>query len=588
MNTAFPTPTTVQAPCLLDFYKMFHKAAYNRGENGGITEVLINFTGRHGKHNNIANALGNRYMWAGLQGMINFIVVREWGKFFAAPKHEAIDAYVRVNGGGLGRPVDTTSIEALHDLGYLPLEFRSLPEGVAVPYGVPAMTCVNTHDDYYWLPNFIETILSDEVWPVQTALTTATAYMQTTQKFAAIDGTPEFLIPFLCHDFSMRGMMGGTVAGGSSLSGLGHLMSGFVGSDTIPAALKAEEEYGAYLGLDRPFETIASVDATEHSVQCSFNNDDMAYFKHCMHTASPNGILSLVSDGYDFWKLVTEVLPELKEDILSRDGKIVIRPDSGDPANVICGKDVQSFNDERDFTDYVDEIMGEDCGQGMCCDDVYEDVVLIGGEVRKVTCSIEVISAKQDRGDRLYWIETVKVVSNEPSELTPVQKGLVEVLYDMFGGTKTEEGFKMLDEHIGTIYGDSITLARQKDIYERLHAKGFAIGNVVLGIGSYSYQYVTRDTHGSAVKATNMVLDGVDTAISKEVKGDASKKSAKGRLVVYKDENGEYGLRDTCTLEEFEASDNLLEPVWSNGVWMKVQDLQNVRANVSDTLKRLA
>ena len=106
-------------------------------------------------------------------------------------------------------------------------------------------------------------------------------------------------------------------------------------------------------------------------------------------------------------------------------------------------------------------------------------------------------------------------------------KGLIECLWDTFGGTITDKGFKLLDEHIGAIYGDAITLVRQRQILQRLADKGFA-SKLVLGIGSYSYQHVTRDTHGSAVKATSIVKADERIAIFKDPKTATKKKSAKG------------------------------------------------------------
>jgi nicotinamide phosphoribosyltransferase len=102
-------------------------------------------------------------------------------------------------------------------------------------------------------------------------------------------------------------------------------------------------------------------------------------------------------------------------------------------------------------------------------------------------------------------------------------KGLIECLWDIFGGTSTDKGYKLLDDHIGTIYGDAITLKPQRQILQRLMDKGFA-SKVVLGIGSYSYQYVTRDTHGSAVKATSIVKNGKRIAIFNVPKTDTKKK----------------------------------------------------------------
>lgn len=500
-QSAFKKQYQPSASCLLDFYKVGHRTMYKEG----ITEVLINFTARSNKHSNLENV--NHYYFAGIQHFINSILVKEWNNFFICDKETAVAPYKRLCEGGLGVPCDTSHLEALHDLGYLPLEVRALKEGSKVPYNVACITIRNTHPDFYWLPNFIETILSDEVWPIQTSLTTAVEYMKNILEFGKKDGTPDWLLSFLAHDFSMRGMMGGTLQGGAAISGIGHLMAGHCGSDNLPAGLLAEEDYGAYIGIDKPYSTIGSVPATEHSVQCSFSGDDTAYFRHCMKV-NPTGLLSLVSDGYDFWKLITEVLPVLKDEIIARDGKLVIRPDSGDPVLVICG--------------------------------------------------------------------------DESSEIPHIKNGLIETLWGMFGGTEVN-GFKHLDSHIGSIYGDSITIERQREIYTRLHKKGFAIANVVLGIGSYSYQYVTRDTHGSAVKATNIVLNGVDTPIQKEVVGDSVKKSAKGRIKVIKVDN-ELKQIDQQSVDDVAMPDNQLEIVWVDGLWYRIQTLDEIREIVKTSL----
>jgi nicotinamide phosphoribosyltransferase len=144
---------------------------------------------------------------------------------------------------------------------------------------------------------------------------------------------------FQGHDFSMRGM--GTLDAGT-LSGLGHLTS-FVGTDTIPAILAAESFYGANVETEL---VGTSVPATEHSVQCVHCNDD-EYVRDIITRVHPNGIVSVVSDGYDFWDVVNRVLPLLKPEIMARDGKLVIRPDSGDPVKIVCGDPEASTEWER-------------------------------------------------------------------------------------------------------------------------------------------------------------------------------------------------------------------------------------------------
>jgi nicotinamide phosphoribosyltransferase len=159
-------------------------------------------------------------------------------------------------------------------------------------------------------------------------------------------------------------------------------------------------------------------------------------------------------------------------------------------------------------------------------------------------------------------------------------KGLIECLWDTFGGTKTSKGFKLLDDHIGAIYGDAITLRRQRQILQRLMDKGFA-SKVVLGIGSYSYQYVTRDTHGSAVKATSVVKNGERVAIFKDPKTDTKKKSAKGLLKIER-VNGELTLFDDVTEEE--ESQGLLEVVFEDGNLTKETTLGQIRAVIDEQI----
>lgn len=171
----------------------------------------------------------------------------------------------------------------------------------------------------------------------------------------------------------------------------------------------------------------------------------------------PTGILSIVSDTFDLWKLIREYLPANKEVIMARDGKLVIRPDSGDPVDIICG--VKWGISDKDSQYYRESDLFEREGDG--------DVPSL-------------------------YIHTFGAKPVSVSE----RKGVIELLWDIFGGTINEQGFKVLDPHIGAIYGDSITLDRQVQIYKRLASKGFASTNIVLGVGSFTYQMNTRDTLG--------------------------------------------------------------------------------------------
>nr|NIQ06904.1 nicotinate phosphoribosyltransferase [Candidatus Korarchaeota archaeon] len=253
----------IEAPLYLDFYKTFHHKAYKPG----VEEVYSNFTARQGKHSNIEG--GSTSLVGGLQACIGKIIEEEWAKFFEAESaDDAVALYEQVVSHGLGRSETAQHLRDLWELGYLPLEFKGLPEGLEVPYGIPHFTVRSTVKGFGWLTNMIETVLSAEIWPVHTAMTTANEYRKTFEEYAEKTGSPDFLVPFQGHDFSFRGMMGVEAA---KLTGMGHMLAGFIGSDSVPAAIALQQYYGADLDPNKPCTVIASVPATEHSVQCSFN-----------------------------------------------------------------------------------------------------------------------------------------------------------------------------------------------------------------------------------------------------------------------------------------------------------------------------
>ncbi len=530
--------TITAASMQKDVYKEFHSRAYHPD----VSEVYANYTSRSGKLSNVEN--NDKVAFVGLQYFIKSYLQEEWDEFFKAEKSEAVANHKRIMSSMLGYPVNVKYLEDLHDLGYLPLRIKALPEGSLVPYLVPPITVVNTKEGFQWLTNMIETVLSCENWPIQTSATTSVAYLKVFKEFAEKTGLPQDFVPFQGHDFSFRGMFGKHAA---AMSGFGHLASGLVGTDTIPAVLFAEKYYGA--NVDKEL-VGCSVDATEHSVTCSWIMEgEIEFFKYLMREQSPAGILSVVSDTWDFWTLVTEYLPKLKDEIMARDGTLVIRPDSGDPVKILTGYKISPVSEYSELFENQEE--------------AEQDVRKNGYEAYR--WNGEYFGFEQDQTIPLMFCEV---------------KGLIECLWDTFGGTTTDKGFKLLDEHIGAIYGDAITLVRQRQILQRLMDKGFA-SKVVLGIGSYSYQYVTRDTHGSAVKATSVVKNGERIAIFKDPKTDTKKKSAKGLLKIDR-VDGELTLFDDVT--EQEESEGLLEVVFENGKLIKETTLAQVRDLINNQI----
>jgi len=587
--------TISNAALQTDYYKLFHKEAYHPD----ITTVYSNYTSRNGKLSNVKNK--DEVVFVGLQYFIKDVLIDEWNTtFFELPKEVAIKSLKRIVDNCLGFSYDATHFEELHDLGYLPLEIKALPEGVSVPYGVPPITFKNTVKGFQWLANYIETVMSTENWPIQTSATTAKAYLKNT--IASFDraGLSHELIPFMCHDFSMRGMQGRHAA---AMSGFGHLCS-FAGTDTIPAILFAEKYYNANVEKEL---VGASVPATEHSTATSYIMSmseekgmtkleaELDYVRYLMKKV-PTGILSHVSDSFDFWKFVEEGLPKLKDEIMSREGKLVIRPDSGDIVDVLCGKEFLSLTNKY-YTEALDksedklslwkEFVADEMDEIFCknlvaddphCSETYEWEY--DGKVYCVTYEPEL-----NRHDKTYYYvdnyygNLAQCTFIERTKVTE-DRGLVESLYDIFGGTMSPTGMKLLDDHIGAIYGDSVTLERQEKIISRLEAKGFA-AVVVLGIGSYSYQYVTRDTHGSAVKATWVEKAGKGVDVFKDPKTDSKKKSAKGLLKVEL-ENGKYVLYDQQTPEQEQQGE--LKTVFLNGELVRETSLSEIRERVKDSL----
>lgn len=455
----------------------------------------------------------------------------------------------------LGTDYDVSHIEELWDLGYLPIKVKALPEGTKVPIGVPVLTIYNTIPKFYWLTNFLETLISNLLWKPMTSATIAHQYKKNLTKWALKTNKDAVgFVEFQGHDFSMRGM--DSVEAVVS-SGLGHATS-FMGSDSLPVIHGARKYYG-----ETDF-VIGSVNATEHSVMCAGSKDDeIGTFRYLMKQF-PTGILSIVSDTWDLWKVITEYLPQLKDEILARDGKIVIRPDSGNPVDIICGT-------------------SKDYGHS---DLTNGNVYIEDGKYYKLIKSDETNP----------FLDSIEV------QPTSQQKGVIELLWDLFGGTINEQGYKVLDPHIGAIYGDAITIDRAEQICERLEAKGFASTNVVLGIGSFTYQFNTRDTFGFAMKATYVELQEnvgvpmnedegnlgeappVYQVIGREIFKDpvtdgGGKKSAKGLLAVFKSIDGDYILRDQADWE----SENIgyLQTIFEDGELKNEVTLTEIRKRLS-------
>lgn len=475
---------------LIDAYKFDHRRQYPEG----TTRVYSNLTPRGSRIDGV-----DELVWFGLQPFLIRVLGGMFGDFFAADEDYVCARYEARTVGVLGpNGIGSGHIRALHRLGYLPIRICALPEGTSVPLRVPVLTIENTHPEFYWLTNYLETILSAETWLAATSATQALRLRRLLDQWAQTTSDDPGFVDWQGHDFSFRGLSSLDAA---AASGSGHLLA-FAGTDTVPALDWIDAFYphreGAALG--------GSVAATEHSVMSAGGElGELETFERLL-SLYPTGIVSVVSDTWNLWDVLTRHLPALHARILARDGKLVIRPDSGDPVKIMAGD--------------------PDAPAG-----------------------------------------------------SPERAGVIELLWNEFGGTVNSKGYRQLDPHVGAIYGDSITWERAQAICAGLAAKGFASTNFVLGVGSFTYQFVTRDTFGMAVKSTWAEVNGVGRNLAKDPITDSGlKRSATGRLAVVRDGEGKLVLIERATPDQEALS--LLRPVWEDGELLVQETWEEVLARV--------
>lgn len=491
---------------LTDFYKIGHVEQYPCD----VTQVWSNFTARG------TRIPGQKsVVFFGLQYfLMKYLRQHFQQNFFRLPLSTVLAEYRCVIKATLGvEDPKVDHIEWLHSLGYLPLEFYAIPEGHSTPLGVPSLVVTNTHPKGFWVPNYIESLLSAILWKPCTSATTAQRFRKIFTQYAVEAGETDFsFIDWQGHDFSFRGMSGVEDA---VISGMGHLTS-FSGTDTIPAILAAVQYYGADPSVG------GSVPATEHSVMCAGSKEgELETFKRLLYIY-PKGPLSIVSDTWDLWKVLTEYVPDLKEQILARDGKLIIRPDSGDPVKIICGDFGKLHNDQP---------------------------------------------------------------HNYSTPFHPAFYGVLLLLKNAMGITKNPTGVLPLINKASAIYGESITEDRARDIlHQTVYTRKLSPYNMVFGIGSYTYEYCTRDTNGFAMKATAVRRgDKVEAIFKKPVTDSGEKTSHVGIPCVYKTDDSPsekpvYFVKTTT--EPAELDNCAFQKVFSNGDLLVQHNFNDIRKRV--------
>ncbi len=364
--------------------------------------------------------------------------------------------------------------------GKLPIVIKAVPEGTIVPVSNVLMTVENTDPQLPFLTNFVETLLMQLWYPI-TVSTLSYHIKLLIEKYAVRMGT--HVTPFHLNDFGFRGVSSVESAG---IGGAAHLVH-FLGTDTLEGIQYAKKYYDAKVGG-------FSVMASEHSTTTVYGRENEAKAYETFIDNCPNGILSLVSDSYDIYNACDNIFgKELKDKILKRGGKLVVRPDSGDPSQI----------------------------------------------------SIQVLQS----------------------------------LWNSFGGTVNEKGYKILNPKVGVIYGDGINYESINSILFRMELAGFSTDNLVFGMGGALLQQVNRDTQKFAFKCSAAEINGKWVDVYKDPITDNGKRSKRGKLELIKDyDTGNYETVNVKDVEKKYGKSECLNTVFENGKIIQEYSFEEVRA----------
>lgn len=479
---------------LSDTYKQTHDRMYPKG----LTKLVSYWVPRKSMFEK-----QDTMVFFGLQAFIKEYLIDYFDKnFFSLSKEELLTIYTKYMNVQLGDGnYDKDKVEKLYDLGYLPLQIRALPEGTNVNMGVPCIELTNTKPEFAWLVQWVECILQAELWRPCAHATVGKMYRNCANYWydkTVADGKASMA----CSDFGMRGM---SCLEDSVRTSAAWLLS-FDKTSTIPALAYIDAMYGADVSNQKI--GIGAV-STEHSVMganYAMDGDEITFVKRMLTELYPNTSFSMVSDTYDYWNMIDNILPACRKEIMQHNGKMLVRPDSGDIVDI---------------------------------------------------------------------------------SVTTVQK-----LWDTFGGTINSKGYKVLDPHIGIIYGDGCTLWKINTIWEQLEKLGFAANCIVFGVGAFCFTATfegekmvvqTRDTFGIAMKATYGIIDGKKLFIYKDPKTDTNKlkKSHKGCCRVYQ-EDGILKCQDQF-MDVVPEEDTLLKTVYMDGKLVKEDTFANIRKRMEET-----
>jgi nicotinamide phosphoribosyltransferase len=372
--------------------------------------------------------------------------------------------------------------------GKLPLEIKAVPEGTPIPVHNILMSVRNTDPKCHFLPGFFEGLL-EQIWYSTTVATRSRAIKVDIEGFAQKAGEHVSIVHL--NDFGFRGASSSETAG---IGGMAHLVN-FSGSDTLLAKRFANIYYDAEKCTSP---VLLSVYAAEHSTVTSYGeaNERQAY-REILKRAPPEAIVSMVIDSYDAMRAVDEYIgKEMKAEVLARPGKLVFRPDSGDP----------------------------------------------------------------------LWMSVT----------------VLDSLWKNFGGIINPQGYKVLNPHVGMIYGDFISPKMIHDmLIEIVIKRRYAPSNIVFGMGGELLQKVNRDTQSFAYKCSAIEINGTWQDVYKRPVSDSRKVSKRGIMALIK-EGDTYKTIPAKDLDPMTGNvDNVLKTVFLNGDIVKRYTFEEVRKNAA-------
>lgn len=555
---------------LTDFYKLTHILQY-RPELRELTSYL---TPRGSRLKGV-----DKVVFFGLSAYVHSYVVKNFNdNFFNRPWWDSCNEVKEVLKEGLGYSDEMISktldnLHALHELGYLPVEISAVAEGTLVPMGVPCLEIKSTNPQFFWVGQALEASLSAAIWHPMVSATIAREYRKIAR--GAFSATVENGIDertAMC-DFSMRGQESNESAVNASVAWLTSMWN----SSTVAARNHIQRVYGKC-------GNVRGLTSTEHSVMtshaCLDGGDEVPTFKYLFNLYK-NVSFAAVCDSYDFWNVLTNILPNNFMQEIDERGKrgvfIGVRHDSAEPVDALCGIPV------------IDEV-------------TFNKTLRWGKPKDSKTYKVMLRPNKYDpEGNRFHvrtWNENSNSWGCEVRDLTWEEKGMVETMYEIFGGSVNSKGYKVLNPGIKAVYGDSITITRAKEIYKRLEAKGFAANNVSLGVGSFSFQALenedgslspfTRDTFSIACKTTHSkYVDEYGTVcerwVYKSPKNFSQKKSQRGLCRIFFNENGELTYKDELYEKDLIGKNSALITYFKDGKEYK-QNFEEVRRTIDENL----